>query len=858
MRVQRKSPFSNVGTILAVLLEVLLCIAGSASAQDGWPIVNRQPYIQMVTHDSAVVVWRTERPIFPIVVFGDALDDLNDVVAPNQIVLRVSSFVDAPPDIPRLRGADFGVHQYEAHIRGLRPDSIYYYSISDFLTPLIGGDERHQFRTAPDPGNDDRPLRFWVVGDSGDGSVGQFESYRGFQTYLEREPESTHKPVDGYIHVGDMAYTGGGDAEFSANFFGVYTDLLRRTCCWPSMGNHEGANSSGATGIGPYYDAYVVPTRGEAGGVPSGTEAYYAFNYGNVHFICLNSHDIDRTPTGAMAQWLIADLEEVNAEWLVAFWHHPPYTKGTHDSDREIQLIEMRSYIMPILESAGVDLILTGHSHTYERSMLVDGAYGTPTIVDGVVLDDGDGDPAGDGAYRKSPAITPNQGSVSVVSGHGRAAFQVFGKSPVMRKTIPFIGSFLLDIDDRVLTGRMLDGFGSVRDEFQIVKDTPVEPTRLSHPWRPSGPGIVVSERSPGARTLEMFPVPPAPDASVRYEINGDEVTELSPVYDGPISLAATDRLVQAKTYWRNDKRISPATTVVIPTVAASPNRKTLTVPISHPEDDATETEEGRVDLTGHQLFLGGFQETTTGLRFTEINVPPSSVIYDARLDFHSSLGSFSPTLLDLRIEQSLSPAAFEEAPFRLTSRTFTAETVTWVPSTWGYNQRGSRQRSPNFAPLLQQHVGQPGWQAGSPLVFAITGIGSRNAWAFDHDPNFAPVLHIDFDVRDPLEIAVDQPFLVEPIDFSLPGGSLTDGVRIQSRRLARVPPGQGLTYQIETSTTLAEGSWGPIPESEIVNYSEVTAFPWIGLTVDLPLQLLPEAADHFFRLRITKKAAAQ
>ena len=62
---------------------------------------------------------------------------------------------------------------------------------------------------------------------------------------------------------------------------------------------------------------------------------------------------------------------------------------------------------MPILESGGVDLVLTGHSHIYERSMLMDGAYATPTVAEGVILDDGDGDPHGNRSYRKSAGLPP-------------------------------------------------------------------------------------------------------------------------------------------------------------------------------------------------------------------------------------------------------------------------------------------------------------------------------------------------------------------------------------------------------------------------------------------------------------------
>src|SRR6185436_19334444 len=149
-----------------------------------------------------------------------------------------------------------------------------------------------------------------------------------------------------------------------------------------TLGNHEGqVTTSGDPGpsTGPYYDAFVLPAAGEAGGVPSGTEAYYSFDYGETHFISLNSTQVNRSSTGPMATWLEADLAATSAKWIIAFWHHPPYSRGTHNSDVDIELIEMRENILPILEAGGVDLVLCGHSHAYERSYLVDGTYTTPT-----------------------------------------------------------------------------------------------------------------------------------------------------------------------------------------------------------------------------------------------------------------------------------------------------------------------------------------------------------------------------------------------------------------------------------------------------------------------------------------------
>ena len=140
--------------------------------------------------------------------------------------------------------------------------------------------------------------------------------------------------------------------------------------------------------------------------------------------------------------------------------------------------------------------------------------------------------------------------------------------------------------------------------------------------------------------------------------------------------------------------------------------------------------------------------------------------------------------------------------------------------------------------------------------MLAITGSGSREAWTFDHDPNLAAKLHVDFDTRDPLEIALDQPFLVQPIAYSNTDGTTVDGVHIQSKRLALELNGPELDYLIETSNSLMPNSWTALPDSELVKNFKVTVFPWLGITVEFPAHLLPDAAEHFFRLRITKIAA--
>jgi hypothetical protein len=133
---------------------------------------------------------------------------------------------------------------------------------------------------------------------------------------------------------------------------------------------------------------------------------------------------------------------------LIAFWHHPPYTKGSHDSDVEKQLVEMRKYMVPLLEAGGVDLVLSGHSHCYERSYLIDEHYGdSSTLKDSMKKNGGSGRPGESGAY-----IKPLGGN----RGHHGAVYTVAGSSgktsggslnhPAMFISLNELGSMVLDV----------------------------------------------------------------------------------------------------------------------------------------------------------------------------------------------------------------------------------------------------------------------------------------------------------------------------------------------------------------------------------------------------------------------------
>ncbi|MFP6639130.1 MAG: metallophosphoesterase, partial [Myxococcota bacterium] len=263
------------------------------------------------------------------------------------------------------------------------------------------------------------------------------------------------------------------DAEHTLSVFQTFAVVLRSAPVYPAFGNHETGSSDAPTQTGPYFDAFTLPTAAEAGGVASGTEAHYSFDYGNVHFVILASADSDRSVGGDMYLWLEADLMANTKDWLIAAWHHPPYTKGSHNSDSGTNEIQMRENFIPLLEDFGVDLVLAGHSHAYERSMLIDGHYGSSSTLSGAhIVDGASGDPNGSGAYLKPSGSVPHMGGIFAVVGSSSRLSGVGNLDhPVMVRNFREFGSGIIDIAGNTLNMRFLDDADQVLDEFEVVKE---------------------------------------------------------------------------------------------------------------------------------------------------------------------------------------------------------------------------------------------------------------------------------------------------------------------------------------------------------------------------------------------------
>jgi hypothetical protein len=283
----------------------------------GTTSLTRAPFLQQVSANGALVVFRTTLAE-PVEVEVTTLDG----------TVMTSAVASTDPSV------EGGVQKIAA-LRGLEPATTYCYALRG-LTATTG------FRTAPAVGSG-APVRFAVWGDSGYGGEDQATLFNQILTV----------PFDFVLHAGDLAYDSGTRGQFERTVFKVYEPLLREFSFFPVSGNHEYETEQAA----PYLESFVLPENGDH-------ERYYSFDWGNVHFVGLDTERIN----AKQAAWLDADLMSNRLPWTVVLGHRPPYSSGEHGGDAYYRL-----QFVPILEKYQVPLVLSGHEHQYERTRVRNG-----------------------------------------------------------------------------------------------------------------------------------------------------------------------------------------------------------------------------------------------------------------------------------------------------------------------------------------------------------------------------------------------------------------------------------------------------------------------------------------------------
>ena len=684
--------------------------------------IDRGPYLQLGTPSSMTIKWRTTDPAASVVRYGSAVDNLD------QIIQSMDS-----------------VENHEIKLEGLNADTRYYYAVGDASGILTGNNDSTYFETNP-PAGTAVPFTAWVQGDPGTGGNIQRATRDGFYTYMGGEP------IDLMLVLGDNAYDDGKQSEYQKAFFeNMYEDLIDKMVVWPTLGNHDAVSANSADESGPYYDIFTLPTNGEAGGYPSGTEAYYSFDYSNVHFVVLNSVDVDRSDSSAMAIWLEQDLQEVNSDWIVAYFHHPIYS-GAHnnESDDGNEEMEMRMNFLPILEAYDVDLVLFGDTHNYQRSFLLKGHYGPSATFDTLTMavDYGTGRLSDDTPYSKENG---DGGAVFVVTGsagklEGEPAEDL--QHPTTVLGMDELGSCALEVHGDQLDFKFILQDGTIADHFTIIKAINPLTVTITSPadsaYFPNLQNInITAEASDanGSVTSVAFYVD---NELIETDLSAPYSTTWHPLHAGSyrIKAVATDNEGFTRTSAINIQ-VGQATTICSQVTQSS--------------DDAEERPTGSVNLTSSDLEMvkDGNNEQVVGMRFTGYNIPHGAAIIDAYLTFQVKDDSnINPCQINISGQMGINTATFSSQQNNISSRPKTNNSVTWSPPDW--EESGDIHSSPDIGAVIQEIVMQYNYTPDQAMVIILDGIGNRNAYSFDKGEEFAPQLCITYDADNCLDADFD------------------------------------------------------------------------------------------------------
>jgi hypothetical protein len=179
-------------------------------------------------------------------------------------------------------------------------------------------------------------VRFAVIGDSGTGERPQYAIGDLMARYHDKFP------FDFVLMLGDNIYGSKSASGFRHKFEEPYRKLLDANVkFYASLGNHDHSDEI-------YYKPFNMNGK-----------RYYNFRVANVEFFALDSGYMDPT----QLDWLKQQLSASNAAWKICFFHHPLYSNARfHGED-----VDLRSRLEPLFKQFGVNLVLAGHQHVYER-----------------------------------------------------------------------------------------------------------------------------------------------------------------------------------------------------------------------------------------------------------------------------------------------------------------------------------------------------------------------------------------------------------------------------------------------------------------------------------------------------------
>ena len=289
------------------------------------------PYLQNLQDDGITIMWETVYPTYGKVLYGKN-GNLDKIAIEDEIPSTM----------------------HEITLVGLKPEETYTYRVECGNISSV----EQKFHTKK---KNDKPIRFIVYGDN--------RSYPHIHENLVKM--MAKEDADLILNVGDVVTTGNQKMQWIDEYFYPLRYVSGSIPTYISIGNHEYGGYWGTRAVPPF-EKYVNHPLNSTGS----TEYFFSFDYGNTHFIFLDPNKAELSEGRGLAvgsqqyNWFVEDLKKAKetSEWIMVLMHQPPYSEvwsgGPYDGEPAL-----RKDVVPIMEENGVDIVLSGHTHDYERGL---------------------------------------------------------------------------------------------------------------------------------------------------------------------------------------------------------------------------------------------------------------------------------------------------------------------------------------------------------------------------------------------------------------------------------------------------------------------------------------------------------
>ncbi|MBN2133672.1 MAG: metallophosphoesterase [Sedimentisphaerales bacterium] len=294
------------------LLCLFMALLGAAGASAG--AITKGPCLLRVYQNRVALLWESDTEGPWRVSYG------RPGATPSRLESTGMRFEPKGGRAPRA------VTIHKVWLENLRPGQVYRYRI----VGDGGASDIHTFRTVPAKAQE---VKFIVYGDS--------------RSHPDRHRRLVERMIrikpDFVVHTGDLVDRGKAYEQWGEQFFEPLRGLVESVPIYIAKGNHEGDGGN--------FERLLTPP---------GEENDFTFDYGCLHYICADNVS-DRVDDERLLKRIVGDAGASRSPWKFVSYHEPSLNFGGHDSDWQ------RDAALPAFAGAGVDFVIAGHSHLYER-----------------------------------------------------------------------------------------------------------------------------------------------------------------------------------------------------------------------------------------------------------------------------------------------------------------------------------------------------------------------------------------------------------------------------------------------------------------------------------------------------------